>query len=250
MSSRNHLVKKWTVGLILVVILGSCTVHHFASYERIYNEVADIPPDAEVVAFIAPFKEVLDAEMNEIIGHLPDKITMGRPESTLGNWFADIQQIQTQKILQRPIAFSTTNSGGMRIPEIAAGPIRKGTIYELMPFDNQLVAMQMEGTLVQVLLDHIASGGGWPISSSVRFEIDGEEKATHITINGQPLDLNATYTVGLSDYIANGGSGCDFLVGRPYEAPGVLIREAVIDFLKSGDEVAIGKDGRISKISK
>lgn len=233
-----------------MALLGSCSVNHFASYERIYNEVDDLPPDTEMTAFIAPFKAVLDAEMNETIGELSEKISMGRPESTLGNWFADIQQIQTQQILKRPVAFSTTNSGGMRIPEIAAGPIRKGTIYELMPFDNQLVAMDMEGTLVQVLLDHIAVGGGWPISSSVRFKIDAEEKATQITINGQPLDPNAIYTVGLSDYIANGGSGCEFLVGRPYEAPGVLIREAVIDFLKAGGEVAIGKDGRITKITK
>jgi 2',3'-cyclic-nucleotide 2'-phosphodiesterase (5'-nucleotidase family) len=249
MSSSNYLVKKWTVGLVLILVLVSCSVNHFASYERITNEVGDILPDSAMTAFITPFKEVLDAEMNEIIGQLPEKISMGRPESTLGNWFADIQQRQTEQILKRPVAFSTTNSGGMRIPEIAAGPIRKGTIYELMPFDNQLVAMDMEGTLVQVLLDHIAAGGGWPISSSVRFEINAEEKATQITINGQPLDPNAIYTVGLSDYIANGGSGCDFLVGRPYEAPGVLIREAIINFLKAGGEVPIGKDGRISKIN-
>ena len=230
--------------------LGSCKVNHFASYERIYNEVDEQPPDAEITAFILPFKEILDAKMNEIIGQLPEKISMGRPESTLGNWFADIQQIQTQKVFKRPIAFSITNSGGMRIPEIAEGAIRKGTIYELMPFDNQLVVMDMDGKLVQVLLDHIAGGGGWPISSSLRFEIGQGEKAMNVTINGQPLDLNANYTIGLSDYIANGGSGCDFLVGKPYDSQGVLIRDAVIDFLKSGAEVPIGKDGRISKISK
>jgi 2',3'-cyclic-nucleotide 2'-phosphodiesterase (5'-nucleotidase family) len=99
-------------------------------------------------------------------------------------------------------------------------------------------------------LDHIAGGGGWPISSSVRFEIGQGEKAMNVTINGQPIDLNAKYTIGLSDYIANGGSGCDFLVGRPFDTQGVLIRDAIIDFLKSGGEVPIGKDGRISKISK
>lgn len=250
MSSRIYLVKNLTIGMFLMVAIGSCKVNHFASYERIYNEVDEILPDTNITAFIAPFKEILDAEMNEMIGQLPEKITMGRPESSLGNWFADIQQIQTQKLFERPIAFSTTNSGGMRIPEIPGGPIRKGTIYELMPFDNQLVAMDMEGTLIQVLLDHIAAGGGWPVSSSLRFEIAEGKRATNITINGQPLDPSAIYTVGLSDYVANGGSGCDFFIGRPFDAPGVLIRDAVIDYLKSGGEVPVGKDGRISKISK
>jgi len=250
MSSRIYLVKTAAIGMFLIAVLGGCKVNHFASYERIYNEVDEQPPDKEMTAFISPFKEILDAEMNEVIGQLPEKISMGRPESTLGNWFADIQQIQTQKLFNRPVAFSITNSGGMRIPEISSGSIRKGTIYELMPFDNQLVVMDMDGKLVQVLLDHIAGGGGWPISGSLRFEIDSEEKATNITINGLPLDPNAEYTIGLSDYIANGGSGCDFLVGRPFDTQGVLIRDAIIDFLKSGGEVPIGKDGRISKISK
>ena len=58
-----------------------------------------------------------------------------------------------------------------------------------------------------------------------------EKKAIQITIAGKPLDENAVYVIANSDYVANGGSGCDMLRNLAQTNKGYLIRDAIIDYI-------------------
>ncbi len=214
-----------------------------------FDRYVGVSEDADINALIAPYKAELDQEMNEVIAVLDHELTKQRPESTLGNFLADIMQVQAEKYTDREVAFAVQNYGGIRVPSVAPGDITKGKVFEIMPFDNSLLILESKGDVVQRLCDKIASSGGWPSSKGLRFVIDGE-KAVDISIMGEALDHDKTYTYALPDYIANGGDGSDFLSQEKRIDTKKLIREVMIDYLTeltaSGETVRQEITGRIT----
>lgn len=237
-------------GALLIFSAFSCRVQHFAYYEETSTEIIanpDLIEDQEVEKMLKPYRNQLELEMNEVLGIANERLNMGRPESTLGNWFADTQLKASEDKLGKNIDFAVSNSGGIRIPEIPKGQVTRGKIFELMPFDNMLVIMELSGGKVLELVNHIAQSGGWPISKGLRFKINKEGKAQDILIKSEPLDVNKKYVVSLSDYVANGGSDCSFLIGLPFENTGILIRDALIEQTKKDTKLEAVLDGRIIK---
>ncbi len=194
--------------------------------------------DSAMVALLAPYKVQMEAEMGVVLGRSDQELLKQRPESTLGNWVADVTHRQCEKYLGEPIDFAVGNYGGMRISRLPPGPITKGKIFELMPFDNSLVVMTIKGSVVQLLLTRIAEAGGWPISYPVRMKIvDG--KATNILIDGKALDPNRTYKVGLTDFVANGGDQCFFLMEEARVDLKKKLRDVMMEVVE--EEYAKGK---------
>jgi len=187
--------------------------------------------DKDLDKLISPYKAQLDAEMNEVIAFNEKEMTKARPNSTLGNWFADALLEEAEYVYKREIDMAMQNYGGIRVSFLKQGDITVGNIYELMPFDNQLVLLTMDGKLLQQLLDRVCEKGGWPISGTLKFTKDGE-KAVDIFIKGEPFDITKKYTVALADYIANGGDNCFFLDQAEREDNEELIRDLIIDHLK------------------
>lgn len=216
---------------LLVLVLSACKVNHLADAKFSNIAISDQKAwegQASIDSLVAPYKARLDAEMDEVIGEAVIELHKMRPESTLGNWFADLLHEETEKHLGKPIDFAIMNYGGIRIPTIPRGPITRRVIYELMPFDNLLVVVYLDGKTLLEFINHMAKGGGWPASAELRYEIK-EGEAQQITIDGNPIDPNRTYAVSVSDYLANGGGGCDFFAGVRRDDLGVLVRQAMID---------------------
>src|SRR5690606_24774721 len=168
-----------------------------------------LPVDSSVLKFIQPYSEQLSATMNRVIGESALALNKAKPESTLGNFFTDALREQSEKYFERKIDLCVMNYGGLRLPNISAGNITVGTIFELMPFDNYLVLFTLKGEMILQLLQHIAADGGWP-QSGVRFTIK-EGKPFDITINGNPIQPEKEYTLLVSDYMAEGGDKLDFI---------------------------------------
>lgn len=176
---------------------------------------------------IAPYKTALDEQMGEVIGKTNKRLFKEKPESPLGNWLTDALQAQVQSLSSKAVDASVQNYGGIRIPELPEGEVTLGKLYELMPFDNMLVVVEMTGRVTQQFFDHIAADGGWPVSREISFVLKGK-RADRLMIHGKPLDPEATYRISLPDYIANGGGDCSFLVGLPRENTGRLVRDLLI----------------------
>ncbi|MEL7221084.1 MAG: 5'-nucleotidase C-terminal domain-containing protein [Bacteroidota bacterium] len=208
-----------------------------SSYRMDRGQVA--PENHPTAMILAPYKNKLDEQMNIAIGTSAQRLYKQKPESPLGNWMADALQQQGKKISRKAISASIQNYGGIRIPEIPEGPVSLGKMYELMPFDNLLVIVEMTGTQVVQLFNHIAADGGWPVSSEIQFIIN-DQRAEKITIDRKVLLSDRKYYIAMPDYIANGGSDCDFLIGLPREDTGVLIRDLLIEEVK--DLTAAGKN--------
>ena len=84
--------------------------------------------------------------MNKVIGELKTPwVRNSRGESNIGNWIADA----TREYFQTDIAFH--NSGGIRKGP-NAGQIRIRDIWEISPFDNTIMIIQISGDQLLHLL--------------------------------------------------------------------------------------------------
>lgn len=230
-------VKRLLYLSIAVVLLSGCS-------EKQYVHVADIDTDyirvnrysakedKKVKDMISPYKEQLDAEMNVVLGVLAEDMVKSKPNSNLGNWFADLLQTTANVEFDGYVDFAVQNYGGLRVPVVAKGDLTVGDIYEVMPFDNKLVVLNLTGEKTLMLLNRIADYGGWPISSNLTFAIE-DEKATDIMIKGESFDIKKSYRVALPDYTANGGDRCTFLKEEPQEDNDKMIRDLVIEYFQN-----------------
>jgi 2',3'-cyclic-nucleotide 2'-phosphodiesterase (5'-nucleotidase family) len=114
-----------------------------------------------------------------------------------------------------------------------------------MPFDNMLEVLEIKGSDIELLCNHIAANGGWPISG-IRLTIrDG--KANKITINGATIQSEKTYLLVTSDYVANGGDKADMLKRAVKRYPiNYKVRDAILEYLKNKQTIQLERDGRIS----
>ena len=238
--------------LFLVPLFSACKVNHLVRTDPVFYTVEDtlgIRPDSAIVQMIAPYKIQLDEEMAEVIGTFATDMERGRPESALWNLVGDALKVKAIEYTGDTIDFAVANSGGLRIPMIAKGPVKKSDIFELLPFDNILVILEMDGEMVLTLVKHMAKSSGWPVSKGLTYQILQSEPQ-EIKINGTPLDPTKRYKVALPDYIANGGSSAFFLRNIPQQSTGRFMRDAVIEYIQDFKEpIRIPIEGRIEIVN-
>lgn len=223
--------------LPIVAILASCSpkLTKVGSSQKLVKITANNQSELDSVAFktILPYKNQLESKMNEVIGLTESDLIKKLPTGSLGSLFCDAMMDYNKRVNNTLTAadFCLMNHGGIRIGSIGKGQITVNTAYELMPFENELVILALDGKYCLDLFNTIAEGGGAPVSG-VRFKIV-DNKPTDIFINGNAFNINNTYYVLTSDYLANGGDKADAMKHAIKQIPlGVKIRDAFIDELK------------------
>ena len=191
---------------------------------------AGMPGSAEVDTLIAPYRRQLEGQMNEVLAYLLTNMQTGRPEGLLGNLIADITLSRAVQEADVPVDACVINNGGLRVPW-SRGEITLGLVYEVMPFDNEIVILRFSGEQVAQLANEIAARRGEPISGLI-FTIR-DEGAADVRVGGRPVG-SRDYWIATSDYLANGGGGMPTL-WEPAETrlTGVFIRDAIADALRA-----------------
>ncbi|SNC74950.1 5'-nucleotidase, C-terminal domain [Hymenobacter gelipurpurascens] len=205
-----------------------------------------IPDDPTAAATIEPYRQRVTAQMTEVIGTAPVAITKNNGESPLSNFTSDIQRMRASKEIGQPVDLGVMSNGGLRAP-IPAGPVTVGSIFELMPFENELVVIDAPGPVVQELFDY-AARTKMPVSGAA-FTVSPEGKPQNLLINGKPLDLTRTYTIAISDYLATGGDNMVFFKPVKFRHTNVLLRSAFIEAIreqtKQGKLIEAKVEGRV-----
>ncbi len=195
----------------------------------------------QMASLIEPYKLELDETMNVVVGHCAATLEVGRPESALSNFVCDAMLQKANEVM--PTDFALTNIGGLRKP-IAKGEVTLRTIYEVMPFDNQLVLLDLKGDDVLALCNAIAQVGGEGVSG-ISFGMENG-KAVDVRIQGKPLDLKRTYRVATSDYLSFGNDKMKPLLRRVniYNLE-MQLRDLILSAFVSTPMVESVLDGRI-----
>jgi 2',3'-cyclic-nucleotide 2'-phosphodiesterase (5'-nucleotidase family) len=246
-------MQKIIFALLSLLLLSACKRNDFVlSTQHKYDKIDSTTVENTAMRdSISLYKKKVDAEMSTVIAYSPEALTKKQPESTLGNYIADAVHAQAEKYGKISADLTVLNHGGLRIDALPKGDWTRGNIFELLPFDNMVVIVEMKGTAVNQLLQHIAAKEGWPVSRHLRMEIKAG-KAQNGKISGATIDENKTYRVVTNDYLANGGDNCTFFVGCPQRETGKFIRDAVIEYLEAQNKekqaIKAEIEGRIRRL--
>ncbi|MEL6106662.1 MAG: 5'-nucleotidase C-terminal domain-containing protein [Planctomycetota bacterium] len=216
----------------------------------------ELTDDTSVEALIAPYREKLQAAMQEEIGVAEAVLERGRPESPLGHFIADSILHHARTKIDSETDLAVMNRGGIRLPQLPAGTITVADIYQLVPFDNRIVVLTLRGSQVESLLEALVAQQGEPMSGityQIQRDTSGENDdaatAVNVRIGSAPLDREATYKLATLDYLA--GIGGEFaalqdaserLDGEPF------LRDVMIDRIRELKSIEPVTDGRVSYV--
>lgn len=201
--------------------------------------------------FIQPYKESLDAEMNEVLVYSEKAMIKGTPESELGNFVADLSlKVISEKFPEANIDFCLLNNGGLRT-SLPQGAITRGKIFELMPFDNELVIVTLKKFEMYNIESYLYNSGGQPVSGKNFVLKDGSIENVNVTEMLEDAFLSKeTVRILTTDYLANGGDKMDFFLNPiKIENTQLKLRDAIIYHCinehEKGNKITSALDGRI-----
>jgi len=258
-NNRNRIYFRYkpaiAILVLIVVILSGCHSMRMSkvSFTNIrIDSTLNITPDPKIESVILPYRTKLMNDMEQVLCISNVPLFGGRPESLLTNFCADLilQEADSICLKRYPdihVSVSMVNRGGLRVP-IPKGEVKVQNMFELMPFENEIVFLKMSGVEMRHFIDHMAARGGEGVSG-MRFGIR-DDKGIDPEIQGKPLDDTKSYWLVTSDYIANGGDGFEILsTVKERIATGVKFRDMFIDHLrtmgKKGIKIEVKTDGRI-----
>jgi 2',3'-cyclic-nucleotide 2'-phosphodiesterase (5'-nucleotidase family) len=233
---------KWRTYLIYLVafLLASCSVqYNLQSHsESIYDVKAE--NDSTIIAMIAPYKIKIDSVMNDVLCISEVEMTKGRPESLLGNFVCDLCLQQYANLVD----ICVMNNGGLR-SILPKGEITRGDIYKLMPFENELVILELDETSFVGLVDYLISRGGEPFSGmKIEKNFTGHLSADYPSaINFNRGDKIRVLT---TDYLANGGDKMWFFKDKEQIKVGIKLRDAIINYCVLQDTITSKLDQRLT----
>jgi len=246
--------KKTIYTLIVLIALTSCshktwTITNVSSTKMAVNKSTDAIADSNYIAYLQPIKAKVDAQMNDIIGQAAETMKGHAPESLLSNFCADVYLQAATKYMHSDVDIAIVNLGGLRT-EVPAGNITVRKVFELMPFENELVILWLNGDKLLELLQYFASMGGEGVAG-LRMEIENE-KAVNITVNNKPLDKNRLYSIATNDYLAGGNDKMEQLAHYEKRVnTGLKVRNILLHYIKEetkkGNKIQSKLDGRVKK---
>lgn len=245
----NRVLPGILIGLIITGI--GCRTGYRAEKKE-YRNIA-IQPDSgwlqgtaydAVRQIIEPYKKRVDTETQLVIGSTDAILLRQKPEGTLCNLAADAVKEKAEQLAYQHIDVCVLNYGGLRIPSMGKGDITTGKVFELMPFENELVLLTVKGSTLIELFRLMALNGGWPLSGA-SFRIQDQD-AVEIKIAQVDLDSTVTYQLVTSDYLANGGDNASCLKKAIHRTDlHYKVRDAISDYIKLHSPLHLSLQGRI-----
>lgn len=160
---------------------------------------AALGEDAGIVAYLAPYREGVEAFALEVIGVAAEPLSRSRPECGLSNLVADSLRVVGAKEFDEEIDLAFSNFGGLR-RNLPQGPLTMGLISELSPFENYLTYVEVKGDFVLKLASY--AKGGVAISG-MEIVLDSDGELVSAMVAGEPVDPARHYKVMTIDYLAS-----------------------------------------------
>ncbi len=228
--------------------------------------------DKEIITLVTKYREKVDAVLNETIGETESDLDgehVREGETNLGNFIADIMRSASGADA------AIINGGGVRAG-MKKGSISVKNVYNVLPFNNYIVAIRLTGKEIKETLEHGVSTiekneGRFPQVSGLTFTYNASatvgSRVSEILIAGSGIDPGREYTVATNDFLAAGGDGyaafgdavkssTDFSVvggvmkGEKlfYNDSSRWLRDVVIEYIKERKIIAPVLEGRIVRM--
>jgi 2',3'-cyclic-nucleotide 2'-phosphodiesterase (5'-nucleotidase family) len=208
---------------------------------RLYLINASIPEQSKLVLLLAPFSAKVHA-LDLVIAKLPYELkNEGIGTGTIGNFVTDAMRERAAKALGEPVAMAITNYGGMRKASLPAGDLHVLEIYELLPFENTLVELELTGEQLLNLLRTIIPLADAQSGARITYRTDAAGKPEVLNVRlytgkgeeTEDLIPSKVYKIVTIDYLVKRGGDYALLQqAKSMRALQLTQRDAVLDYVR------------------
>lgn len=185
-------------------------------------------PDNQTEKIIAPFKYKVDSITNSVVVESEGIFTKDGNNNSLGNFSCDAVYSVVKDSFNLVIDAVLLNKGGLRA-NLPQGEIKISNLFELMPFENELVILTISGK-------QLMEGSKRIIEKKAVFrgmKIYGSTEKYTINVKQNQVHPDSNYTILTSDYLATGGDNYEFLKSaKQSKYLDLKIRDALIVYCK------------------
>ncbi|UOQ87226.1 5'-nucleotidase C-terminal domain-containing protein [Gracilibacillus salinarum] len=217
--------------------------------EVVFVKQADYQPDPAVKEILDYYQSEVETIINEEIGYNGQELTgqyTNDGDHGLGNLIADGMKWAMDA------DFAMHNGGGIR-DSLDVGPITWGEVFNILPFANTLMSVDIKGKdLIPILNNNLSSYGSDYSVSGLHYTYNYDyQHVVDITLpDGTPIDPEATYTLATNNYIGTQDGPIKNLGTNVQMGP--VDVDAAVDYLKYLDTtetnpLEIGPEGRIAQ---
>ena len=211
--------------------------------------------DSSIVKYYQPFKKNLEESlMNTPISYSPEtyKKNDGELNSTLSNMFADATYEMSNSVFNKMsgknIDIVLLNNGGIR-SIISKGNISEKTAFELMPFENSIVVLELNGLSIIKMIDYLRKVKLQHPISGLQITLNNDYSVNEVKINGVSIENEKKYYVATTDYLLEGGDKMYFLAETTKTTDiNYKMRDILIDYFKKYDPLKLKSDNRFIRI--
>ncbi|HWR39539.1 MAG TPA: 5'-nucleotidase C-terminal domain-containing protein [Patescibacteria group bacterium] len=203
--------------------------------------------DAAVQKLVEQAEQELAPVKNVVLGNTVNGLEHDRSRlSVLGQWATDAMR----QASQADIAF--LNGGGLRTG-IAAGNITMGKLYEVSPFDDTLITLDLTGEQIKAVLEYGIRNAniGMVQFSGLQVNYDaslpqGQRVTAMILSSGMKLAAEKKYRVCINNFMTEGGDGFTmFKSGTHIIDTFIPVRDAFRDAVKKAGVIDFDGDQRL-----
>lgn len=209
--------------------------------------------DEEIKTFVAPYRNRIKDEMNKVLSYVPNTLSKfdGEYNTAIGNMMADaLLEITNPVFHQRTgknIDAVLLNHGGIR-SSINRGDITTKTAYNIMPFENEAVVIELKGTQVLKMFEYLSKSEVAHPVAGMQLTLTEDNQIKTGRIQGKKVDLNKSYFIVTNDYLMDGGDHMNFFAIRESETYlDYKLRNVFIDYFKKHDTINPVRDERFIK---
>ena len=204
-------------------------------------------PDEVIGDTILVMQEIAEEGMDEIIGEASMNITkfgIGT-QNLIGNLVCEAMLDYTDA------DFSFMNLGGIR-DEILSGSISYRNVFNVMPFDNQIALIEVDGKFLKEIIETRVSGSRHGLRTAgikvvINRKRENFNRISELLIGGEPWQAEKIYRIATSDFLLQGNAGLALLTKVPesqitrYEQG---LRDVIVEYIRANSPVSAVIDDR------
>lgn len=199
------------------------------SVDVFLGKESTLPVDENVLKEVKNIKEGLNEILGKKVTSLEERLSHDDKNTAVTPLGATVAETM-RKIVGTEIA--VTNGGGIR-RSLEQGDVTVGDMYEILPFDNTLVTLDVKGSDLYSIIEHgiNTEGFAWGQFAGIKVWYNPKDgKVSSIRLNdGTKIDMDKYYSVAINDFMLTGGDKYDFSNAINAVNTNVVMRDAMAE---------------------
>lgn len=224
------------------------------SVDVFLGKEATLPVDENVLKEVNDMNSGLSEILGQKVTSLKERLSHDDKNTAVTPLGVTVAETM-RKIVGTEIA--VTNGGGIR-RSLEQGDVTIGDMYEILPFDNTIVTLDVKGSDLYGIIEHgiNTEGFAWGQYAGIKVWYNPEDgKVSSIRLNdGTKIDMDKYYSIAINDFMLTGGDKYDFSNAINVVNTNVVMRDTMAeDWNKNGvpevdfDILVAGEDTTVDK---